>query len=64
LRRNFVPAPDFARAFVQAEAPREQTLAQALAGYLQTHHRCRIDARDFADISVPLHLLMRLSCLR
>src|SRR5206468_11846066 len=35
LRRNFVPAPDFARAFVQAEAPREQALAEALAGYLQ-----------------------------
>jgi ATP-dependent helicase HrpA len=59
LRRNFVPAPDFARAFAQAEAPREQPLTAALAAYLQRITGVAIGARDFADISVPLHLLMR-----
>ncbi len=59
LRRNFVPAPDFARAFVQAEAPPEQALAEALAGYLQRITGVAIGAREFADISLPLHLLMR-----
>jgi ATP-dependent helicase HrpA len=59
LRRNFVPAPDFARAFAQAEAPREQPLFEALAGYLQRITGVAIAARDFADISIPLHLLMR-----
>ena len=35
LRRNFVPAPDFARAFAEAEAPRDEPLYVALARYLQ-----------------------------
>lgn len=35
LRRNFVPAPDFARAFVEAEAPRDEPLAVALAAFLR-----------------------------
>ena len=29
LRRNFVPAPDFARAFVEAEAPRDEQIGRA-----------------------------------
>jgi ATP-dependent helicase HrpA len=59
LRRNFVPAPDFARAFVQAEAPREQPLADALAAYLQRITGVAVAARDFVDISIPAHLWMR-----
>ncbi|MDR3389135.1 MAG: ATP-dependent RNA helicase HrpA [Rudaea sp.] len=59
LRRNFVPAPDFARAFVQAEAPREQPLAEALAVYLQRITGVAVSARDFADVVVPMHLTMR-----
>ena len=35
LRRNFVPAPDFARAFAEAEPPRDEPLAQVLAGFLK-----------------------------
>ena len=59
LRRNFVPAPDFARAFAQAEAPREQPLAEVLAAYLRRITGVEISAREFVGISVPLHLKMR-----
>jgi len=61
LRRNFVPAPDFARAFAQAEAPREQPLAEALAAYLQRITGVRIGAGDFVEISIPAHFSMRFS---
>ena len=59
LRRNFVPAPDFARAFVAAQAPSEQPLADALAQYLQRVTGVEINARDFAHIELPVHLRMR-----
>ncbi len=59
LRRNFVPAPDFARAFAQAEAPREQPLVEALAAYLRRITGIDIAAGDFVDISIPAHLSMR-----
>ena len=58
LRRNFVPAPDFARAFVAAEAAREQPLAGALAGYLQRVTGVEISAHDFAPVELPVHLRM------
>ena len=41
LRRNFVPAPDFARAFAQAEAPRDEPLNRALAWLLEARDRRR-----------------------
>ena len=59
LRRNFVPAPDFARAFAAAEVPREQPLPEALASYLQRVTGVVIAAREFAGIELPLHLRMR-----
>jgi len=59
LRRNFVPAPDFARAFAQAEPPRDQPLGEALAAYLKRVTGVEIGARDFAAIELPLHLSMR-----
>jgi ATP-dependent helicase HrpA len=59
LRRNFVPAPDFARAFAAAEPPRDEPLTQVLAGYLKRVTGVEVTARDFADIAVPLHLSMR-----
>jgi len=58
LRRNFVPAPDFARAFVEAEAPREEPLASALAAYLMRVTGVAIAASDFAPAQLPAHLLM------
>ncbi len=58
LRRNFVPAPDFARAFVEAEAAREEPLASALAAYLMRVTGVAITAADFAGAELPPHLLM------
>ena len=47
LRRNFVPAPDFARAFVQAELPGDRGLLQALASWLA----------KVAGVTLPITLL-------
>jgi ATP-dependent helicase HrpA len=59
LRRNFVPAPDFARAFVDAETPRDEPLARVLAAYLQRVTGVEISAAAFADVVTPAHLSMR-----
>ncbi|RCS31334.1 ATP-dependent RNA helicase HrpA [Rhodanobacter denitrificans] len=59
LRRNFVPAPDFARAFVEAELPRDEPLAKALATFLKRTTGVDIAAGDFAVVELPPHLLMR-----
>ena len=59
LRRNFVPAPDFARAFVAAEALRDEPLAQVLAAFLQRTTGVAVGAADFAVVSLPAHLQMR-----
>ena len=59
LRRNFVPAPDFARAFVEAESPRDESLTRALAAFLKRTTGVDIDAGEFAGIELPRHFLMR-----
>ncbi|BFI95204.1 MAG: hypothetical protein RSP_07140 [Rhodanobacter sp.] len=59
LRRNFVPAPDFARAFAEAEAPRDEPLAKALAGFLQRTTGVAIDAVEFDAGELAPHYLMR-----
>jgi ATP-dependent helicase HrpA len=59
LRRNFVPAPDFARAFVEAEAPRDEPLAKALATFLKRATGVDIAATEFAAVELPTHFRMR-----
>nr|WP_237071787.1 ATP-dependent RNA helicase HrpA [Mizugakiibacter sediminis] len=59
LRRNFVPAPDFARAFAEAEAPRDRPLAEALAAFLARTTGVAIDGGAFAGSELPAHLRMR-----
>jgi ATP-dependent helicase HrpA len=59
LRRNFVPAPDFARAFAQAEAPRDEPLFDALARYLRRVTGVAIEAKDFASVELAPHLSVR-----
>ncbi len=59
LRRNFVPAPDFARAFVEAEAPRDVPLASVLGAFLQRLTGVAIDDAAFAAVELPAHLRMR-----
>ena len=56
LRRNFVPAPDFARAFADAEAPRDQPLTAALAEYLKRVTGVAVNADDFVAAELPPHL--------
>jgi len=59
LRRNFVPAPDFARAFVEAEAPRDEPLAKALAAFLKRATGVEIAANEFDATALPAHFRMR-----
>jgi ATP-dependent helicase HrpA len=59
LRRNFVPAPDFARAFVEAETPRDEALIKALASFLKRTTGVEVSADDFAAIQLPPHFAMR-----
>jgi len=59
LRRNFVPAPDFARAFVEAEAPRDESLAKVLAAFLRRTTGVEIEAGDFAPVELAPHFAMR-----
>jgi len=59
LRRNFVPAPDFARAFAEAETPRDQSLPVALAAFLKRTTGVDIDASAFDGAEIPAHLQMR-----
>ncbi|HOX72461.1 MAG TPA: ATP-dependent RNA helicase HrpA [Dokdonella sp.] len=62
LRRNFVPAPDFARAFVESigtdKGRREHPLGESLAGYLRKVTGVEIAASDFSTIQLPAHLRM------
>lgn len=63
LRRNFVPAPDFARAFVQAQeslaAIRSKSLTSVLAAYLQKTTGVDIGSTDFDAVELPPHLRLR-----
>ncbi|OOG42761.1 ATP-dependent RNA helicase HrpA [Rhodanobacter sp. C05] len=59
LRRNFVPAPDFARAFVGAEAPRDEALAKALASFLKRTTGVETAASEFGAVELPAHFRMR-----
>ncbi|WP_090450041.1 ATP-dependent RNA helicase HrpA [Dyella sp. OK004] len=59
LRRNFVPAPDFARAFVEAEAPRDESLTKALAAFLKRATGVEIGAGEFDAAALSVHFAMR-----
>ncbi|MHA6205410.1 ATP-dependent RNA helicase HrpA [Dyella soli] len=59
LRRNFVPAPDFARAFVEAEAPRDESLARALAAFLRRATGVDVAAAEFDAVELAAHFRMR-----
>jgi ATP-dependent helicase HrpA len=59
LRRNFVPAPDFARAFVEAESPRDESLAKALTAFLRRTTGVEIEAADVAPVELAPHFSMR-----
>ncbi len=63
LRRHVVPAPDFARAFCEAEAARDEPLSAALAQYLTRITGAELTAADFDGVALPAHLQMRIELL-
>ena len=60
LRRNFVPVPDFARAFLETAPDTAQPLTAQLARYLQRITGVTIDAQAFTTDELPAHLRLRL----
>ncbi|MBD8527120.1 ATP-dependent RNA helicase HrpA [Pseudomarimonas arenosa] len=64
LRRNFVPAPDFARAFAEAfPQPGADALVGELARFLRRLTGVEIQASDFDEAAVAEHLRMNLRLL-
>ena len=59
LRRNFVPAPDFARAAVEAMTPSDDPLAGALSRQLQRTSGAEVPQAAWQDATLPAHLVMR-----
>lgn len=64
LRRNFVPAPDFARAFAQAHRePEADALTGTLARFLRRLTGAEIAATDFDEAALEPHLRTNLRLL-
>jgi ATP-dependent helicase HrpA len=61
LRRNYVPAPDFARAFVQAYPESDgDSLAGCLARFLSKTTGAPVSALDFSEAELEAHLHMNI----
>jgi len=61
LRRNYVPAPDFARAFFQAyPAPTADAITGELARFLTRTTGAPVQALDFDEAGIDRHLQMNL----
>ncbi|TMM41493.1 ATP-dependent RNA helicase HrpA [Colwellia ponticola] len=58
LRRNFVPAPNYAQACVAAMPVEQGSLQQALAKQLLRMTGVRLPEEAWQDISLPVHLTM------
>ncbi|MCL1095193.1 ATP-dependent RNA helicase HrpA [Shewanella kaireitica] len=58
LRRNFVPAPDYAKACLQAITPFELPLIEAMCKQLLRMSGVRISAEDFDESQLAQHLLV------
>jgi ATP-dependent helicase HrpA len=64
LRRNFVPAPDFARAFTEAHAQAEaDAIEGALARFLRKLSGVEVRATDFDEAGIEPHLRANLRLL-
>ncbi|MDQ7016986.1 MAG: ATP-dependent RNA helicase HrpA, partial [Gammaproteobacteria bacterium] len=59
LRRNFVPAPNYAQACLQALTPSNTPLSQAMAEHLLRMSGVRVPNESWQAANVPLHLQMR-----
>ena len=61
VRRNFVPAPDFARAFTEAHAaPEADAMVSALARFLKKLSGVEVAATDFDESGIEPHLRINL----
>jgi ATP-dependent helicase HrpA len=61
LRRNFVPAPDFGRAFAEAHSqPEADSIEGALARFLKKLSGVEVSALDFDAAGIDAHLLANL----
>lgn len=60
LRRNFVPAPDFARAAAESMEFGKGDLAEQLAHHLTRMTGNPVDADVFRGLELPRHLVMKL----
>ncbi|WP_299806819.1 ATP-dependent RNA helicase HrpA [uncultured Shewanella sp.] len=58
LRRNFVPAPDYAKACLQAMTPFDMPLIDAMCKQLLRMSGTRISAEDFDTTQLTKHLLV------
>ncbi|NLE79980.1 MAG: ATP-dependent RNA helicase HrpA [Rhodococcus sp.] len=58
LRRQVVPAPEFAKAALASVTPRAEPLINAMARELSRLGSCRIDPKDFDSDTLPDHLRM------
>ncbi|WP_420749603.1 ATP-dependent RNA helicase HrpA [Rhodococcus sp. O3] len=56
LRRQVVPAPDFAAAALASVTPRSEPLVNAMARELSRLGNCRIEPSDFDVTALPEHL--------
>ncbi|MCK5792564.1 MAG: ATP-dependent RNA helicase HrpA [Ketobacter sp.] len=63
LRKNFVPAPDFADAFLTTGPNRHRSLKLQLAQYLRDKKRVDVTEQSFDEAALPLHLLANLKVL-
>lgn len=60
LRRNFVPAPDFARAALDAISPADGSLADALRRQLHRMTGVDVPPETWAEVELPDHLIMNI----
>ncbi|QLE72759.1 ATP-dependent RNA helicase HrpA [Streptomyces rectiverticillatus] len=56
IRRNYVPAPNFAKAFLDRAVPLQESLTVTLARELHRMTAVRLDPEDFDPGKVPEHL--------
>ncbi|MDH3326552.1 MAG: ATP-dependent RNA helicase HrpA, partial [Gammaproteobacteria bacterium] len=58
IRRNFVPVPEYAQAFVQSQIPYQKPLLESLCFRLTEISGVKISKTDFDVTKLPVHLLV------
>ncbi|MDW8480162.1 MAG: ATP-dependent RNA helicase HrpA [Xanthomonadales bacterium] len=63
LRRHFAPAPEFARAFLESQPPRDRALAATLGDFLERVTGVAVPPEAWNEAAIPAHLRLRLALL-